>query len=109
MRAKWGYRHPEFRRYSVDVCPASQQRPLFRFAFSLPSVTNGKHSVFNVSRTKLLGLLDEAWIKRGSPLANDPAAYVIPMGRTVGTAGEKSIKMIVRPGTCEVITAYPVC
>jgi hypothetical protein len=65
------------------------------------------HSVFNVDRSKVLRLVDEAWIKRGSPLTGDAGAYIIPMGRTVGTAGETSIKIVVRPGTSEVITAFP--
>lgn len=66
------------------------------------------HSVFNVRREEVLGLVDEAWVKRSTPLPNDPGAYVIPMGRVIGTAGEKSIKVIVRPGTNKIITAYPV-
>ncbi|WP_370867907.1 immunity protein Tsi6 family protein [Phenylobacterium sp.] len=45
---------------------------------------------------------------RGQPLPKDPGAYVVPMGRAVGQGGETSIKIIVRPGTTEVITAYPV-
>jgi filamentous hemagglutinin len=30
------------------------------------------------------------------------------MGRQVGTAGETAVKIIVIPGTSEVVTAYPV-
>jgi filamentous hemagglutinin len=30
------------------------------------------------------------------------------MGPAVGTAGETAVKVIVRPGTAEIITAYPV-
>lgn len=44
----------------------------------------------------------------GAPLPNDPGAYIVPMGRTVGTAGESAVKIIVRPGTNQIITAYPV-
>jgi hypothetical protein len=66
------------------------------------------HSVFNVGRNKVLALVDEAWGMRGNPLANDPGAYVVPMGRAVGTAGENAVKIIVRPGTNEIITSYPV-
>ena len=44
--------------------------------------------------------------KRGlSP--DSSGAYIIPMLRVVGAAGETNIKIIVRPGTNEVITAYP--
>ena len=73
-----------------------------------PDASKKTHSLFNVERNRILGLLDEAWAIRGSPLANDPGAYVIPMGRIVGANGESSIKLVVRPGTSEVITAYPI-
>jgi len=66
------------------------------------------HSVFKCDRTKLIGLLDDAWARKGSPLPNDPGAYVVDMGRVIGTAGETKIKVIVRPGTNELITAYPI-
>lgn len=66
-----------------------------------------KHSVFNVERNKIIGLIDDAWAKRGAHVPGDPGAYVIDMGRTIGTAGERHIRVIVRPGTTEVISAYP--
>ena len=47
-------------------------------------------------------------VARGNPLPNDPGAFVIPMNRVVGTGGETSIKIITRPGTNEIITAYPI-
>ena len=65
------------------------------------------HSVFNVDRNKVIGLVDDAWAKRGSPLPNDPGVYIVPMGRAVGTAGETSVKIVVRSGTNQVITAFP--
>jgi hypothetical protein len=52
-----------------------------------------------VDRKEVLGVVDEAWRAKGSPLPNDPGAYVVSMGRTIGTA--------VRPGTNQIITAYP--
>ncbi|SNT06757.1 hypothetical protein SAMN06265795_1133 [Noviherbaspirillum humi] len=73
-----------------------------------PNPTKTTHIVFNVDRKEVLGLVDEAWLARGSPLPNDPGAYVVPMGRAVGTAGETNIKIIVRPGTNKIITAYPI-
>ncbi|WCE32067.1 two-partner secretion domain-containing protein [Vibrio sp. SCSIO 43137] len=72
-----------------------------------PNPNKKKHSVFNVDRNEVLGLIDEAWSKKGTPVANDPGAYIIPMGREVGTEGETNIKVVVRPGTNEVITAFP--
>lgn len=64
--------------------------------------------MFNVDATKTLALVDEAWLMKGNPLANDPGAYIVPMGRVVGTNGETAIRIVVKPGTSEVITAYPV-
>lgn len=46
--------------------------------------------------------------QESSPVVGDPGAYVVPMGRAIGTSGETSIKSIVRPGTNQVIIAYPV-
>ncbi len=73
-----------------------------------PNPAKTTHSVFSMDRKEILGAVDEAWLKKGSPIEGDPGAYVVPMGRTVGTSGETSIKIIVRPGTSQVITAYPV-
>jgi hypothetical protein len=75
---------------------------------AVPNPNKTTHSVFNVERKEVLGLIDEAWLKKGKPLPNDSGAYVVSMGRTIGTAGENSIKIIVRPGTNKIITAYPV-
>jgi hypothetical protein len=75
---------------------------------TVPDPSKPAHTVFNVDRNQVLGLIDEAWATRGAPLPNDPGAYVIPMGRVVGQGGETSIKIVVRPGTSNVITAYPV-
>ncbi len=64
--------------------------------------------MFNVSRNKVLALVDEAWAARGMSEPGDPGAFVVRMGREVGTAGETAIRIIVKPGTWEIITAYPV-
>jgi hypothetical protein len=66
------------------------------------------HTVFNVGRSDVIGLVDEAWAARGAPLPGDPGAFVVPMGRVVGTNGETAIRVVVKPGTSEIITAYPV-
>ncbi|CAO3947873.1 hemagglutinin repeat-containing protein [Achromobacter mucicolens] len=73
-----------------------------------PNPAKTTHSVFSMDRKEILGVVDEAWLKKGSPVVGDPGAYVVPMGRPIGTSGETSIKIIVRPGTNQVITAYPV-
>jgi hypothetical protein len=72
-----------------------------------PNPAKKAHTVFNVGRARVLGLVDEAWRAKGNPLPNDPGAYIVQMGRVIGTAGETSIKIIVRPGTSKIITAYP--
>lgn len=67
------------------------------------------HSVFSVPRNQVFGLLDEAYASAARvPVPGDPAAFITPMGRTVGTSGENAVRLILRPGTTEVISAYPV-
>ena len=72
--------------------------------------TKNVHSVFSAQGDGALALVDQAWKQRGLPLANDPQSFVVPMGQqVVGTAGETSIKIVVKsPGSNEIITAYPV-
>lgn len=77
-------------------------------AHTVADASKPVHSVFNVGRSNVLGLVDEAWAMRGAPLAGDAGAFVVPMGRVVGTAGETAVKIVVRPGTNQIITAFPV-
>ncbi|REK67790.1 MAG: hypothetical protein DF221_00850, partial [Brevibacillus sp.] len=65
------------------------------------------HTVFSVDKTEVLSLIDEAWALRKAPVPGDPGAYIINMGRVVGTNGETAIRVVVKPGTSEIITAYP--
>ncbi|MDH7793820.1 hemagglutinin repeat-containing protein [Ochrobactrum sp. AN78] len=76
-------------------------------AHTVSNPNKATHTVFNVQGNDALTLIDEAWLKKGTPVPGDPGAYVVPMGRTVGTKGENSIRVIVKPGTKEIITAYP--
>ncbi|SFR61828.1 polymorphic toxin-type HINT domain-containing protein [Anaeromicropila populeti] len=75
-------------------------------------LTKPLHSVFNVSKDKVLGVVDEAWSKRVgvTPILqkNGNQVFNIPMRRVVGTNGETSIRIVVKNGTSEVITAFPV-
>jgi len=87
---------------------AQGNRVLHVLEHAVPNANKANHTVFNVARDEILPLVDEAWSMRGNPLVNDPGAYIIPMGRVVGTSGESAVKIIVRPGTSEIITAYPV-
>lgn len=73
-----------------------------------PDPTKPNHTVFSAANKKAIpALLDQAWAKRSLPLPNDPGAYLVDMGAVVGTKGEKKIKIVVVPGTSELITAYP--
>jgi hypothetical protein len=74
---------------------------------TVPNEAKAVHSVFNVPRADVLKLVDEAWVKRGQPLPSDPGVYIVDMGRVVGTAGQTSVKLVVRPETNKLITAYP--
>ncbi|GFM79944.1 hypothetical protein PSCICN_06360 [Pseudomonas cichorii] len=71
-----------------------------------PNPAKTTHSVFSMDRKEILGAVDEALLKKGSPVIGDPGAYVVPMGRAIGTSGETSIKIIVRPGTNQVVGTY---
>lgn len=66
-----------------------------------------KISILNVDRTKVIGLIDNGWAKRGVHVVDDPGAYVVDRGRAIGTAGETHLRIIERPGTTELISAYP--
>lgn len=73
--------------------------------------SNGKkrsRTFFNVPSNEIIALIDEAWLTKGSHLVDDPGTYVVNMKRTIGTNGESAIKIIVKPGTAEIKTAYPV-
>jgi hypothetical protein len=69
------------------------------------------HTLFNVDRTQLVGLIDEAWAARqgaGVLQANGNRVFDVAMGRAVGAGGETTIRIVVRDGTTKVITAYPI-
>jgi hypothetical protein len=73
------------------------------------NTAKANHTVFNVpTSSEIIPLLDEAWTRRGNAVPNDPGAFIISMGRTIGTRGEQSIKIVVVPGTSRIVTAYPV-
>ena len=66
------------------------------------------HTMFNVERNKVLELVDEAWLRRGSVLPDDPNVYIVPMERVIGSAGEEAIRLVIEVGTNKVVTAYPI-
>jgi hypothetical protein len=76
-----------------------------------PNPAKPLHTLFNVDRTQLVGLIDEAWAARqgaGVLQANGNRVFDVAMGRAVGAGGETTIRIVVRDGTTKVITAYPI-
>lgn len=72
-----------------------------------PDPAKPSHTVFSGEPWDVPKLIDQAWKKRGSPLPDDPGAYVVDMGKVVGKNGEKKIRVVVEPGTSNIVTAYP--
>lgn len=75
-----------------------------------PNPSKPVHSVFNVDRSDVMGLVDEAWTLRQGPgvlQKNGGRQWDIDMGRVVGTNGQTSVRIIVKDGTTQVITAFP--
>jgi RHS repeat-associated protein len=92
-----------------ELGSAQGNRLLHLFEHLPPDATKPRHGVFNIATSQeLIQLVDEAWMNRGLPAPGDPGAYVINMGRQIGSAGQEWIRVIVRPGTNRFITAYPV-
>lgn len=77
-----------------------------------PDPTKPLHSVFNVTKDKVLGVVDEAWSMRGSVTPalqkNGNQVFNVPMGKLIGTNGENSIRIVVKYGRSEVVTAFPI-
>jgi hypothetical protein len=75
----------------------------------VPNPAKPTHSIFNVDRTKLIGLIDEAWAKRGSGiLQGNKRVFEIDMGRVIGTNGETRIRLVITECTKNVISSYPI-
>jgi filamentous hemagglutinin family protein len=77
---------------------------------AVPNPSKPVHSVFNVDRREVIGLIDEAWSARTGPgilQSNGNRVWVVDMGRQVGTSGQTSIQIVVRDGTTQVVTAFP--
>jgi hypothetical protein len=69
-------------------------------------------SIFAVPRNRILELIDEAWAKRPRqplPDVDGNDAYLIPMGKVIGTKGETVMKIVIEKGSDNrIITAHPV-
>jgi filamentous hemagglutinin len=89
---------------------AHGNRVLHVLDHTIPNSSKPVHSVFNVDRTQVIGLVDEAWAAKVGPgtlQANGNRVWVVDMGRQVGTGGQTSIQIVVRDGTTQLITAFP--
>ncbi len=74
-----------------------------------PNPSKQVHSQFTEHGRELIRTVDEAWQKRGTASnfgRNDE--YVVDMQRTIGAGGERSIKIMVEPGSARFVTAHPV-
>ena len=66
--------------------------------------------MFNVDKSNVIGLVDEAWIKKsvGSLAGNGYVTYNIDMGKVIGTNGESNIKIVTNGYTNKIISVYPI-
>ncbi len=76
---------------------------------TIPDPSKPLHTVFNVDKSNVIGLDDEAWRRRGTGIiqGNGNVFYDIDMGRTIGTNNESVIRIITRGYSNELITAFP--
>ncbi len=76
---------------------------------TVPNPAKELHTVFSVSKDKIVELIDEAWALKENPLVSDPVVYIVNMKRAIGTNGETAIRIVVKKAeTAEIKTAYPV-
>jgi hypothetical protein len=96
--------------YGAD--PHVESRIVHVLLHGYPNAIKDSHSVFSVAADDLLPLIDEAWASKGAlvgvPQQSGNLAYDIAMGRAIGTQGEKTIRIVVVPGTANIVTAHPV-
>ena len=70
--------------------------------------TSRIHTVFKADSKSVFRLVDEAWLRKGQPLKEGfRDIYFVNMARTIGTAGERVIKIVVEHGN-HLVTAHPV-
>ena len=79
-------------------------------AHTVPDASKAKHSLFSIARRDVIKTVDEAFTKKIGPgtLSGKNRVWDVDMGRAVGTLGESKIRLILRDGTMDVITAFPV-
>jgi hypothetical protein len=101
--------------YKADPVKGNSAKHVLSHAAPSPNPKKKKHTVFVGGRRNVLPLVDEAWTKRGAPVEvpgvppekRTRDIYVVDMQRSVGTAGETKIRILVEKDTSNIITAYP--
>ena len=75
-----------------------------------PNPNKPVHTVFNVDKSNVIGLVDEAWNSRGvgNLASNGYVTYNIDMGKTIGTNGETFMRIVTNGYTNKLISAYPI-
>lgn len=100
-------------RYGKDWSGKFNSRIAHIMAHTKPDPNKIKHSVFvEQKRDAIIALIDEAWKKRGPPKRDGGKrgrdVYDVPLGRVIGTHGEKGLRIVVEPDSADIVTAYPV-
>jgi filamentous hemagglutinin len=73
------------------------------------NINKETHTIFSCPKEKLIELLDEAWAMKGNALKQGATdVYRVAMNRIIGTEGKVEIMLVVKTGTAEVVTAYPI-
>lgn len=79
-------------------------------AHTVADTSKAKHSVFSIARRDVIKTVDEAFTLKVGPgkLSGKNRVWDVDMGHTIGTAGETRLRLILRDGTMDVITAFHV-
>lgn len=76
---------------------------------TVPNDSKPLHTVYNVDKSEVIGLIDEAWVNKGQGIlqSNGNVLYDINMGKIIGTNGEDTIRIITKGYSNNIITAFP--
>jgi RHS repeat-associated protein len=99
------YESPAGLRYGTGSVHGHRLSHVLQHAFENPE--KPIHSVWSGGSSEVFQTIDEAWMMRGNAVLGDDGKFVVPMGRPIGTNGETGVTIIVKPGTSDVITAFP--
>ena len=101
------YKSPVGLVYSRDLANG-EHRIAHVLLHARPEVRSVPHSVFS-DPSSVFSTIDEAWLKAaGRAEPGKPNVFIGDLGRAIGTNGETRVKIVVRPGTQQVVTAHPV-